>query len=129
MTTDKVKQLTDKLLEKTIANQVVWNRSSGFDGFQLILNSGSLSIDNYYNEDSRQHEISISLYNEDGVTIESITYGNKDDKEDFKYYENFYKTVKRKYLKVDETIDSFFKEINTDGKVGNVIKDNDDLPF
>lgn len=130
MINEKLRLLIDKLLEKTIANQVNWNQSSGYNGYQLILSNGSLSVDNFWDDDSNQSYISVTLYNDNGENIDSITAGSRKESDDYLYLENFYKIVKRKYLKADETIDSFFKEINKDGLIGIVKKkQNEDLPF
>ncbi len=131
MINEKTKSLIEKLLEKTKANEVNWTQGSGNYSFQLILNSGSMSLDSFYDSDSDQQIISMGLYNDNGESIESIWFREKEDKDNFRFLESFYHEVKRKYLKVDETIDSFFEEINKEGKIGKKVKRNDidDLPF
>ena len=130
MINEKIKQLIEKLLEKTLANEVNWSQGSGNYSFQLILNNGSVSLDTFFDDDSNQGVLSLTLYNDNGESIESIGFGEREDKEDYKFLENFYNTVKRKYLKVDKTIDSFFEEINKEGKIGKIVKsDPNDLPF
>ncbi|OPX94713.1 MAG: hypothetical protein A4E53_00035 [Pelotomaculum sp. PtaB.Bin104] len=131
MITTKVLKIIELLRSKTESNQAIWNKSSGIAGFQLITQNGSISIDNFYDEHENEEFISFKIFNDNGEVIESFYVGSVTDKEEYNIMFDFYSTIRRKYLKVDETLDSFFNELSKDGVVGKEIKNSeiDDLTF
>ena len=116
---DKTRELISFLSQKTENNEIQWEKSSGTDSYQLILKKGSIAVDNYYNENYSQNFMDFTMFNDMGEPIEQTSAGYSDDNYSYNYLKEFHSIIKRKYLKVDETIESFFQEL---GK-------KSDLPF
>lgn len=130
MITTKVQKIIELLKSKTVSNQAIWNKSSGYEGYQLITQNGSVSIDNFFDEQDNQETISFKIFNDNGEVIESFYVGSRTEKDEYDIMFDFYSTIRRKYLKVDETLDSFFNELSKDGVIGKEIqKSAEDLPF
>ncbi len=112
MISENIISIIEKLSEKTHSNLVEWNKSSGVDGFKLVLKVGSISIDKFFTSDENCWIMDLTILNERGETIERYLKSQVEEVEGYNYLETFYSLVRRKYLKADETIKNLLDELD-----------------
>jgi hypothetical protein len=126
-----IKDIIDKLKVRTENNQAIWNKSSGENGFKLSLQTGLITIDKWLDNQEQTWYIDFAISNDKGDIIEQIQASKAGEKNDFDYLDAFYTIIRRKYLKVDETLKSLLDELNSTKSLGTNDKNEpiDDLPF
>lgn len=124
MTIDQTRALINSLKKKTHNNEAKWSTTSRKTEFKLSLSQGSVTIDKW--TDSSGSFCDITIYDKNGVNIDRVVYNRSSSI--FSELSDLIDLVRRKYYKVDETIDVFIKELDKEGNVGKINKD-DDLPF
>ena len=132
MIANNIRSIIEKLAEKTKNNQATWNASSGSNGFRLHLKTGVINIDKWNEAQNDNWYIDFKIFNDRGDIIESILVSLYDDKPDFDYLDLFYSIIRRKYLKVDETLKGLLDELNENNPIGKSESQGeiiDDLPF
>lgn len=124
----KGQDLITSLILKTEKNQAIWNKTSRAKEFQLDFSKGRITIDLWTDED--QNELAdFRMYNSNGDEIFTVVADYRSDNEDYKLIQKLNKTVSDKYYKVQETIESFIKEMSSENTIGEEIKGLDDVPF
>jgi hypothetical protein len=120
-----------QLIKKTENKQAIWNKTSSSEQFKLILDKGTIIIDKNYDRDDGSEYFQLSLINEDGYTIENIAGYPVVNDYYFDSLHNLYFTVNGIFYKVDETIDEFLKELDSDKEIGREkdSKEDVDTPF
>lgn len=129
----KYMDLIQKLVEKTKKKEVIWTKTSRDDEFKVSLSSGSITID-HWNDHVSQPSVDFAIRNENGDSIGYISFFKEEDLESYTIIRNLNNLARESYYKVDETIDSFFKQLSDDSQVGKADEnsshdDSDDLPF
>jgi hypothetical protein len=129
-------KLIDKLIEKTNNKQAIWKKTPSSE-FRLDFKSGVITTDIWTEEYS--DVVNMTIYNDDGEKIDQLTFCDARDRNDYDILIRLYQTVKRNYLKVDETIGGMLRELSSEEPIGNNdIKENknvsepdgfDDIPF
>jgi len=114
---DRIKNLIQLLEKKTRNNDAIWTRTSGDNEFKIDINNSTITTDMWSIEDLIYYEFVI--LNENGDQVERIVVGDNDPfSNEFQIVTNFYEAVKNNYFKVDETIESILKELNSGIKLG-----------
>jgi len=108
--------LMEQLILKTEKKQAIWSKTSRSNEFELILSKGKITTDLWSTEE-QDHLADFRIYNEDGTEIKSIVISNQ-DVYDYKLLERLHNSIKNKYYKIDETIESIVKEVSGDNIVG-----------
>lgn len=124
---EKTKLLIDNLSSKTSKKEAKWERFGRTDKFNLLLDSGVVSIDKISTNKGIIYQLSISnlkgdtIYQLNGIKKEAFTFDS-----DYDLLRDLHQNVKKSYFKVNETIDGLLGEISKEGEIG---KESDDLPF
>ncbi len=123
MIPNNYQKLIDKLIDKTQRNQAIWDKTSRENEYKLELGKGSITVDNWEHE--FEMHVDINLRNDRGDIVDSIsrTKGTVD----YDSIMQLHTVAKKSFYKVDETIDSIFKELDSDKIIGK--RGSDDLPF
>lgn len=111
MIPENIRSIIEKLSEKTLSKSVEWNKSTGVDGFKLMLKIGIVSIDKFYSSNENYWLMEFMILNDRGETIERLLRSDAEEKEDYIYLNDFYNLVRRKYLKADETLIDLLDEL------------------
>ncbi|MBS7563579.1 hypothetical protein KHS38_04095 [Mucilaginibacter sp. Bleaf8] len=129
MLSEKYIGLIKKLFEKTKSKAAIWQKSSTQGQFQLQLSSGIVTVSKYDGDYNNNPAVFISIYNASGDRIDTLNV--ESDDHEFVLANELYSMVRRSYYKVDETIDGFFDELNSDKVIGETSSapDDEDLPF
>lgn len=130
MTQNKIIILIERLLERTLDKQVVWQKWSGTDEYKLDLKSGAITVDKWNHDYQLYAEV--VLYNNNGDKIDVLSANDSDNQENFELISNFHSEIRRSHYKVDETIDGLLDEIGLPGIIGKEQEkkqEEDDLPF
>jgi len=117
------KTFVSKLLEKTINKMAIWNKTSRENEFILKLADGSVSVDSWLDDDNEDLFVDLRIWNNKGEVIDILTHGLKSP--DYPELKNLHDVVKRSYLKIDDTLKSFIKELDSNKVAG----EEDELPF
>src|SRR4051812_37307669 len=97
---DNLIELAKKLLNKTKKRQINWSKASGEEQFSLILQDGSLTIENFEDQDGLNFRLVI--YNDRGEEIErELVYLKKSKKEEFDLFNELSNEIKRSYYRAD----------------------------
>lgn len=133
MIPNNIRNIIDRLSERTLSGQTNWNQSSGSNGFRLSMQTGTINIDKWYDDRENAWVIQLKIFNDRGDIIEDIETLQSSNKPDYEYMDSFYAIVRRKYLKVDETLKGFLDELDGNKPIGKNDDPNlepiDDLPF
>lgn len=121
-----MKDLIRVILEKTKAKKAIWGKTSRPNEFKLSLEKGAVTADCWY-DDRGAESVEFSIYNIYGDRIENFHLEKGDL--DFDLLFDLHTEAKREFYKVDETIDSLFKEVNDDNNIGKRVIEKEDLPF
>lgn len=126
MIPENFKTLVDKLTEKTTKKEAIWYKTSGYNEFKLDLGKGAITVDRWGNEMSGDGMVDLTIINEYGDTVDSVSFSNL-DKQDYKYLVDFHSLVQRTHNKVDEIFKTIFEELDSNKTVGTE-KKVDNLP-
>jgi hypothetical protein len=115
---NKILNIINIFKEKTISGDAVWTRTSSDNEFKIQFANATITTDNWFVDNKMCFDFVI--LNQNGDTIERLSITDEDFlNSDYALLSSFYETVKNSYYKVDETIDSIIKELNTSKKIGN----------
>ena len=106
---ERIIELINKLLNKTELNELTWETTSRETEFKVDFYNGSVSTDKWFDAQTLSENIDFKIFNTNGDEIGSWVF--ESDEEGAKILSNLYETVKRKYLKIDETLDGIFSEL------------------
>ena|SRR5688572_5788870 len=139
MKPEKFEKLIEKLSTKTQQKQALWNITSEKDEFKLDFENGFYVVINKKPITSGNkvvgYRVSIVIYNPNGEQIDRYSLTSTiSDPAEYKDLDAFFNQVKRGYLKVDESFDEIFKELDSNKIIGKEKdKENQDkaeeLPF
>jgi hypothetical protein len=128
MISEQYTELINKLLSKTIEKKIQWQKSSSQGEFKLQLTIGTLTINKYDESYNNSAVVTINIYNNSGDKIDTLYV--EDSAPEYKLLDSFYSSIRRSYYRVDETIQGFFSELDTDKIIGmEGAPEEDDLPF
>ncbi|MDI9312959.1 MAG: hypothetical protein QM535_22300 [Limnohabitans sp.] len=126
MIPSNIKDLINALIEKTIQKKAIWDKTSRPNEFKLNFEKGAVTTDFWGDEDG--DSVDFAIYNSFGDRIDR-SVANRGEP-DFQLMANLHNTAMREFYKVDETISSFFVEVNEDKSIGKrEIEESPDLPF
>lgn len=129
MIPDIHRKLIVMLKQKTTDKKAIWNKTSGKNEFKIEFDDGSITIDSWQHEVSGKWWVDLIIRNDKGDIIDKIAY-NQDHHDDYNILFDLHTIVKRNYLKIDETINNIFKQIEGDKTIGKKgLGEGDDLPF
>jgi len=111
--------LIDRLIEKTEKGQAVWNKTYRDTEYALRFKRGKITIDRWTGEDYEL--VDLILCNERGEKINSLNFCTISGNMEYSKLIELYELVQRGYLMTDETVNSFFKELDEDGVIGERI--------
>src|SRR5205814_924140 len=100
-----MKELAQSVLEKTREDKIQWEMTSS-DFFQTPIQNKTLTIDNH------QRTFTLILRNDDGIIVDSLNanvYGSADDTI---LLRELFSVVRRKTLKVDETLNDILRHLD-----------------
>ncbi|MDR1346889.1 MAG: hypothetical protein LBJ63_00440 [Prevotellaceae bacterium] len=100
--------IIEKLIEKSKAKKVLWEKTSG-DGFMARLKNSSIVIDNY-GVMFRYYEF--RLFDKDGNTLYYIKVNNDNNEDSFNLLCELSNAAKCAYYKTDEILTDILKELN-----------------
>lgn len=120
------KDIIDGLQTKSQNGEANWRTTGRDNEYIIYFQKFSLSILYGYDENDESYYISISIYNENGESIDSFWVGNN-LKEEYEFLQQLYQSAKRKALRIDEAITEIFSEVNKKGIIGNDTLFNDDV--
>lgn len=121
MIEEKYEALIKKLIKATDEGKIEWERTSSLNEFQTKVGNNAVSIGFYDPEDivnmvlltangSRPPmHYYMTLFNSDGVQVDNEERGRNDL--GFSDLKKLFREVRRKYLKVDETLDDILNNI------------------
>ena len=116
----KLDELIDKLTSSTESGKVEWERTSSKNEYQTKIGENAVSV-GYYDPNDLVNLVTInlnsvnksyyylSIYNSQGVAVdyEERFWGDSN----YDKLKDLYQIAKRKYYKVDETLDDIIKEL------------------
>lgn len=107
---DKIKDLVKRLIAFTENGKLTWEKTSLNTEFKTDLKDGSVSTDNWEDEElGLTRFVDFKIFNSNGDEIGNWIFESSSD--DFEFLNQLHSAVKRKYLKIDETLDGFFNEL------------------
>jgi len=104
---EKIMNLIERLIQKTESSQIEWQRTSRENEFSTNMNTGSVSTDSWTTNIG--DVVDFKVFNMLGDEIGSWMFDSNED--EYKTILKLHSTVKRKYLKVDETLDGMLDEL------------------
>jgi len=114
MITKEYMDLISMITENTKSKKIVWEETDIKGIFRTRLGQGYITIEKNYFMHNTNSRIIFSVINEKGVEAKSISCNNKES--DIVFYNllhSLYNAAKSSYLKVNETLDSMFEELNS----------------
>jgi hypothetical protein len=102
--------LIQKLKEKTISRKIAWNQTSRETEFQASFTGATITTDNWDGGTNNKNVIDFCVYNKDGVTVDRLYF--LDGEQEYELLLDFYSVVKSSYLKLDETYNSLFDDLD-----------------
>ena len=135
MIPEQIKSLIEKLIEKTEKKKANWHPSSGENSYQISLNSGTITIDSWYNPTEEAEFADIIIYNKNGDRIEGFAASKNDVKLDgYKLLMRLHDAVTESHFRIKETLLGMLDEVEKSDEIGEDKLDNkgldiDDLPF
>ena len=127
MTNDSLKNIAEKLIQKTKEKQVIWEATSG-NGFKVRLSTSSIIIDYYMDTDDCVLYV-LTIFNQNGIEIDKCSVVEKNINPDV--LQELYECARKSHFKIEETYQSILTELNTVSVLGKAATkvDMDDLPF
>lgn len=134
----QLKEFIDLLVTRTKSKNAIWNRGSGSDSYQIVIGTGSVTIDRYDDDYGNVETFTFNIFNENGDLIDSYSASNAGMDDTIKVYQllkNLHDEARRCFYKIDETLLSFMEELKKPGTIGKQMeppkqeKKSDDLPF
>jgi hypothetical protein len=106
-----IEKLVTTLLEGTKNGTIEWNTTARKTEFRTTIGAASITVDKWYGDPQTgdmEETVDLAVFNETGEKIDTCvaTAGG-----DFAKLAQLHEAVRRKVLKVDETIESIFKEL------------------
>ena len=133
METNRLSDMVISLIGKTKKDGAVWRGGNRSGEFIISMSSGAMVV-YFYHGNFNRGNIDFTIFNADGNEIESQVF--IEGEAEYADLFELYSVIRRKYYKVDETIDGMLKELNSSNIVGKVIKgveedsnEDDVLPF
>jgi hypothetical protein len=137
---DKIEKLLTSIKSKTEKNKAQWSEGSSDTQYTLNMSSGSIVVDKTSKvtgppPDPEARAIpgfSVSILNDEGDVVEEVYSFADSDPKKFEFFEDLWKTIDRKYRKVDETLRGMIEEVDskdTIGKKEETFEPDDELPF
>jgi hypothetical protein len=111
MLTAAQKDLLLKVKNKTEQGKAIWRETSVDDKFILDLKSSSISVGSI-----RAEWLRFEVINPQGKNIETFLINSSDP--EWKEFQPLFEMVRRRVLKVDETLRDISKELDSDDIVG-----------
>jgi hypothetical protein len=107
-----IEKLVTTLLEGTKNGTIQWEQTARKTEFRTSISAGSITVDKWdwthEESDETGTTADIAVFNKAGEKIDTcVAYGGAD----FAKLAQLHEAVRRKVLKVDETIESIFKEL------------------
>jgi hypothetical protein len=111
MIADKIASLIMALKDQTESGTITWDTTNRTTEYIVQFNSGSITTDAWHHEEANRDYADFIIYNANGEKIETLQFSKQSDNADYTILSELYKTIQRKLLKVDETIESIFNEL------------------
>jgi len=121
------KTFITKLKDKTKSKMAIWNKTSREDEFILKMAEGSVTVDNWENDNDGANCTDLRIWNNKGEVIDNLTYVSGSP--DYRELKDLHEIVKRSYFKIEDTLESFIKELDSKRVTGKEEPEEDDLPF
>lgn len=125
MIPSNIESLIKALIEKTNDKKAIWGKTARENEFKLIFDKGAVTTDSWNTEG--QDAVDFGIYNSFGDRIDSF-YALKPSYE-YDLLIQIHDAAKREFFKVDETITSLIKEVESLKSVGKREIEGEDLPF
>jgi hypothetical protein len=113
---EQTKKLIIALTEKTFDSKLNWDKTSRDNEFVCAVQSGSITIDSYWQYNDYEGEevqyLDIAVLNILGEVIERTTF-SADDGSDYKLLQTLYQAAHRRHYKIDEVITSIIDSISS----------------
>ena len=121
------KEILDRLHIKSQNGEANWRTTGRDNQYIIYFQKFSLSIIYGYEESDNSCYILLSIYNENGESIDSF-YVDDNSKEEYEFLEKLYQSAKRKALKIDEAVSEMLLEVNKKGIIGadKILTNEDD---
>jgi len=110
----KYKQIVALLIRKTADGRAKWRETSAKQQFSTKLESGTILIESTLNKTDNGPVFILSVLNDTGDRVFSLTVSPLKEKDDFNLVSRLYDTIQRKHYRVDETLDSILDELKSD---------------
>lgn len=121
MIKEKYDALVDKLIKATESGKVVWEKTSSKTEYQTKIGDNAVSVGFFdpndlanivivaQNFSNYKIHYYLNIYNTKGVQVDNEERGVND--EGYSELENLYHAARRKYLRVDETLDEILNNL------------------
>ena len=126
MIPDNIEQIVAKLIMKTQEGKAIWERSERETEYLLKFSKGTVVLDHYKNAFDKV--IDLAILNSDGNQVDYFEISKKENERDYNDLKKLYEIIYSKDFKIDETIESILRELDSDGVIGGpVIKKKGEL--
>jgi len=110
----KYKQIIALLIRKTANGRAKWRETSVKQQFSTNLESGTILIEPVHDKTDDITVFILSILNDTGDRVFSLTVSPLTEKEDFNLASRLYDTIQRNHYKVDETVENILSELKSD---------------
>ena len=115
-TEDRLAEVAEKLLRATERNTLNWRTTNTQTAFQTVRSKSSAIIESVEGDGSAPH--SLTIFNEDGVAVESLSsswddQGLPEHWNDF--LESLYEAARRRALNIDSVISDLLGDLDEGG--------------
>lgn len=117
MTESRYVVLIDKLIQKTEEGQTVWRKAERDSAFRLNFRRGNIVID-HWTGDNNSELVDMIIYNERGEKVDSLNFGDIAGQVEYSRLIELYNLVRRRYLRIEETIEGLLEELDGDEIIG-----------
>lgn len=111
---EQLRSLIVNLVKKTNESKLRWDKTSRDNEFMVTLDSGSITVDDFWATDEFSGEeervLDLCILNAQGKQIERFYY-ERSGLEEFKSLQELHSIVYRKYHRIDEVINSILDDI------------------
>jgi hypothetical protein len=108
----KYADLINKIIQKTEQGKLQWDKTNRGTEYFMNFSDGKITTDMWVDEDGNKRTDFI-IFNNNGDSIWSVSVTKGGSPEEYQFIASLHQNIRKKYYKIEETIDSLIKDLDS----------------